>query len=99
MVIGCDLLKMVFFTSTSVCIGRGRTMCVHLPRSPHWVYVKGANWVFVGVQLKIRDLVLSLNLANGDIIVSNIINGVGGLGCVHHGVYVGEVGIKWHSMG
>jgi len=44
------------------------------------------------VQLKIRDLVLLLNLANGDIIVSSIINGVGGLRCVHHGVEVGELG-------
>jgi hypothetical protein len=33
-----------------------------------------------------------LNLANGDMIVSSIINGVGGLRCVHHGVEVGEVG-------
>jgi hypothetical protein len=38
------------------------------------------------VQWKIRDLVLLLNLANGDIIVSNIMNGVGGLRSVHHGV-------------
>jgi hypothetical protein len=35
LVIGCDLLKMVLFTSTSVCIWGGRTMCVHLPRSPY----------------------------------------------------------------
>ncbi len=37
--------------------------------------------------------------ANGDIIVSSIINGVGGLACVHHGVEVGEVGIKGHLVG
>ncbi len=48
------------------------------------------------MQLKIRDLVLLLNFANSDIIVSSIINGVG---CVHHGVHVGEVGIKWHLVG
>jgi len=61
-------------------------MGIHLFCSRDWVHVKGANWVFVRVHLKIRDPVLLLNLANGDIIVSNIINGVGGLGCVHHGV-------------
>jgi hypothetical protein len=48
--------------------------------------------------LKIRNLILLLNLANGDIIVSSIISGVGGLGCVHYGVKVGEVGIKWHLV-
>ncbi len=48
------------------------------------------------MQLKIRDLVLLLNLANSDINGSSIINGVG---CVHHGVQVGEVGIKWHLVG
>jgi hypothetical protein len=46
-----------------------------------------------------KGLVLLLNLANGDITVSSIINGVEGLGCVHHGVQVGEVGIKWHLVG
>jgi len=45
------------------------------------------------------DPVLLLNLVNGDIIVSSIINEVGGLGCVHHGVQLGEVGIKWHLVG
>ncbi len=50
--------------------------------------------------LKIRDLVLLLNLANGDIIVSNIINGVGGLGCVHHGDRLEKLvssGIRWDN--
>ncbi len=51
------------------------------------------------MQLKIKNLVLLLNLANGDVIVSSIINGVGGLRCVHHGVQVREVGIKWYLVG
>jgi hypothetical protein len=51
-------------------------MCVHLLHLPYGVHVKGANWVSVGVQLKIKNHVLLLNLANGDIIVSSIINGV-----------------------
>jgi hypothetical protein len=53
------------------------------------------------VLLKIRDLVLLLHFANGDIIVSSIINEVGGLRCVHHGVQVGEVGISatWWDNG
>jgi len=74
-------------------------MCVHLFHLLDWTHAKGANWVFVGVQLKIRDPVLLLNLANGDIIVSSIINRVGRLACVHHGVEVGEVGIKGHLVG
>jgi len=51
--------------------------------------------------LKIGDPILLLNLANGDILVSSIINGVGGFGCVHHGVQVGEVGISgtWWDNG
>jgi hypothetical protein len=40
-----------------------------------------------------------LNFANGDIIVSSIVKGVGGLRCVHHGVQLGEVGINWHLVG
>ncbi len=51
------------------------------------------------MQLKIKDPVLLLSLANGDMIMSSIINGVGGLRCVHHGVEVGEVGIKGHLVG
>jgi len=50
--------------------------------------------------LKIRDPVLLLNLANGEIIVSNIINGVGGQGVcimVYRLEKLVSSGIQWDN--